>query len=182
MIFVGAAPALENNTVRLFVFHGRTTSFWIYERSLNFAGSNEMSLSITLVLNDTMYVSVFVIRKLKSLSLSLFGVDIGYGNKLVRLRQGDEIKQDSKGTRSSFKFISQQCFYYFFCLHCQLFIRILPSVLFLPMTIDLSTSSFKNNNKHYHITYNYRTFLSVFYRGGKWKHVLKNCSKTFNYA
>ena len=42
-----------------------------------------------------MYVSVFVIRKLKSLSLSLFGVDIGYGNKLVRLRQGDEIKQDS---------------------------------------------------------------------------------------
>ena len=79
-----------------------------------------MSLSITLVLNDTMYVSVFVIRKLKSLSLSLFGVDIGYGNKLVRLRQGDEIKQDSKGTPSSFKFISQQCFYYFFCLHCQL--------------------------------------------------------------
>lgn len=88
----------------------------IYERSLNFARSNEMSLSITLVLNDTMYVAVFVIRKLKSLSLSLFGIDIGYGNKLLRLRQGDEIKQDSKGTRSSFKFISQQCFYYFFML------------------------------------------------------------------
>ena len=26
------------------------------------------------------------------MSLSLFGIDIGYGNKLVGLRQGDEIK------------------------------------------------------------------------------------------
>ena len=51
------------------------------------------------------YVFIFVIRKLESFSLSLFGIDIGYGNKLVRLRQGDEI-QDSKGTRSSLKFIS----------------------------------------------------------------------------
>ena len=49
-----------------------------------------MSLNITLVSNDTMVL--VVIRKLKSLSLSLFGIDIGYGNKLVGLRQGDEIK------------------------------------------------------------------------------------------
>jgi len=62
MIFVGAAPALENNTVRLFVFYGRTRSFRIYERSLNFARSNEMSLNITLVLNDTM-VRLYICNK-----------------------------------------------------------------------------------------------------------------------
>ena len=42
-------------------------------------------------------VFIFVIRKLKSLSLSLFRIDIGYGNKLVRLRQGDEIKARFQG-------------------------------------------------------------------------------------
>ena len=101
-------------------------------------------------------VFIFVIRKLKSLSLSLFRIDIGYGNKLVGLRQETKLRQDSKGTRSSFKFISQQCFHYFFMLAS----LIVHSVVFLPMTIELSTISYKNNNKHYHITHNDRTFLN----------------------
>lgn len=67
-----------------------------------------------------------------------------------------KLRQDSKGTRSSFKFISQQCFHCFFMLAS----LIVHSVVFLPMTIELSTISYKNNNKHYHITHNDRTFLN----------------------
>ena len=72
-----------------------------------------------------------MIRKLKSLSLSLFGIDIGYGNKLVGLLQGDEIKVRFQG-----HWVIPQIYFatmlslLFFCLNCWLFIRILPSVLF----------------------------------------------------
>ena len=82
------------------------------------------------------YVFIFVIRKLKSLSLSLFGIDIGYGNKMVGLRQGDEIKARFQGHSVIPQiYFATMLSLLFFCLNYWLFIRILPSVLFLPMTI-----------------------------------------------
>ena len=90
------------------------------------------------------------------MSLSLFMIDFGYGNKLVRLRQGDEIKARFQGH----SVILQIYFATMLSLFFMLASLIVHSVVFLPMTIELSTISYKNNNKHYHITHNDRTFLN----------------------